>query len=339
MPIANLSDAREVDDSLASILDAGDTDQRAAAIRRLFMEVLDYDHATGLISLNDPKTPALPEDAHLVAQRDGVSVVYIPAGPSAGDRVTNATATRAAQLVSKEIEEDLLLLFTNATVNQLHIILPDLTKSRPRLRRMVVRKGEHHRTVVQQIANMWYDQERRGKGVWEAIQDAFSVEPVTEKFFEAYKRIFDNAKSRITGFDVDSDDLHRFTQLIFNRLMFIYFISRKGWLRFGGDTDYLNALWKDYQAKRGDGNFYSGRLAALFFAGLNNPQSLDLNRRNPVLHSLIGDVPFLNGGLFERTELDRRKGVSVPDGIIEDILRGLFDQFNFTVMESTPYDT
>ena len=37
-----------------------------------------------------------------------------------------------------------------------------------------------------------------------------------------------------------------FTQTLFNRLMFVYFVSRKGWLSFGGDRDYLNALWKDY---------------------------------------------------------------------------------------------
>ena len=61
-------------------------------------------------------------------------------------------------------------------------------------------------------------------------------------------------------------------------------------------------------------------------------------RDNAVMHSLIGDVPFLNGGLFEETVLDRRPGVTVPDDVIEAILRDLFDRFNFTVMESTPFD-
>ena len=120
--------------------------------------------------------------------------------------------------------------------------------------------------------------------------------------------------------------------------MFVYFLSRKGWLTFKGDRDYLNTLWSDYGSLEGDKNFYMSRLTPLFFAGLNNPQSHDLMRDNAVMHSVIGDVPFLNGGLFEETDLDRRLGVTVPDDAIEAILRDLFDRFNFTVMEATPFD-
>ena len=120
--------------------------------------------------------------------------------------------------------------------------------------------------------------------------------------------------------------------------MFVYFLQRKGWLSFQGDKDYLNALWHDYRSTSYQTNFYTTRLYHLFFAGLNNPQSRNLSRDNLELHATIGDVPFLNGGLFEQTELDKRPGVTVPDGAIEQVLRGLFGRFNFTVMESTPFD-
>ena len=56
------------------------------------------------------------------------------------------------------------------------------------------------------------------------------------------------------------------------------------------------------------------------------------------MESIFGDVPFLNGGLFEQSDLDNRSGVIVPDTVIEPILTDLFDTFNFTVMESTPFD-
>ena len=164
---------------------------------------------------------------------------------------------------------------------------------------MVVRRGEHQRTVVQQIANMWDDYGRLDKSVYEAVREAFSVEPVTKAFFRAYRDIFQESETKITGFGSDPggrEDCRLFTQTMFNRLMFVYFLSRKGWLLFNGDTDYLNALWKDYQ-RGSDDNFYNARLAPLFFAGLNNQQSRDLNQNNQTLHALIGDVPFLNGGL------------------------------------------
>ena len=337
MPIANINDAREVEDCLARVLLADDIQQRIAAMRRLFVEALDYEPDDRLIPLDAGS--GLPRDAYMVARRDGVSAVYVELS---GDRVTNRDATAAARSLSEVLGDDLLLLFTNGPCDQFHVIHPSFSGSRPALSRMVVRRGEHHRTVVQQIANMWNDYGRMGKSIQEAIRQAFSVEPVTKAFFQAYRDIFQESESKITGFGSDTngyEDRRRFTQTMFNRLMFVYFLSRKGWLSFGGDTDYLNALWKDYKDGPND-NFYNDRLGSLFFAGLNNPQSRDLNRNNEALRALIGDVPFLNGGLFEKNELDKRNDeFTVPDDAIEPILRDLFDQFNFTVMESTPYDT
>ena len=337
MPIANIQDAREVDDLLNAALDAAETDQRIGAMRRLFVEILDYELDNRPISLGASLDPALPDDAYLIAHRDGVNVIYTPVSDN---RVTGRAATTVARSLRDLLSDDLLLLFTNESGDQLHIIHPSFAGARPTLKRMVVRRGEHRRTVVQQIANMWNDYGRLDKSVHEAIREAFSVEPVTKAFFRAYRDIFQESETKILGFGSGPgghEACRLFTQTMFNRLMFVYFLSRKGWLLFNGDTDYLNALWKDYQSGSDD-NFYNDRLAPLFFAGLNNQQSRDLNQNNQTLHTLIGDVPFLNGGLFERNDLDRR-GISVPDDAIESILRGLFDQFNFTVMESTLYDT
>ena len=129
-----------------------------------------------------------------------------------------------------------------------------------------------------------------------------------------------------------------FVQTLFNRLLFVHFLSRKGWLKFRDNTDYLNALWEDYQATPHQTSFYQDRLYHLFFFGLNNPQSSDLNFKSRHMASVIGDVPFLNGGLFEQTECDRRDDVIAPDSAIEPVLSELFDKFNFTVLESTPFD-
>ncbi len=52
----------------------------------------------------------------------------------------------------------------------------------------------------------------------------------------------------------------------------------------------------------------------------------------------IGDVPYLNGGLFEEDDDDRNPNVVVPDAAIRRILQDLFACYNFTVTESTPLD-
>ena len=338
MPIANIQDAQEVEHSLQAVLTASDIAARTQAIRALFVETLDYDYADQRVSLGSASNDQLPDEAYIVARRDGVSAVYVPLDEAGSNRVTGAVASAAAKVIGNVLADDSLLLFTNRDGDQLHIIKPDLAGSRPRLQRIVAHRDRRERTVVQQIANMWDNYGNRGKTIGEAIDIAFSVEPVTKEFFETYREIFEKAEASIIGFgesEVDQEDKHLFTQTLFNRLMFVYFLSRKGWLKFNGDTDYLDALWRDYQSLPGHGSFYATRLQPLFFSGLNNPRSMDLTEG---LATLIGEIPFLNGGLFEETDLDTREDVNVPDETVDQVLSGLFDRFNFTVTESTPFD-
>lgn len=174
--------------------------------------------------------------------------------------------------------------------------------------------------------------------------EAWNIEAVTNKFYTAYKRIFEDAEQLIEGIG-DQDDLRLFTQKLFNRLLFIRFMEKKGWLTFGGRRDYLCALWEDYQAKRREGeDFYTSRLKLLFFSGLNNEQEANLMVINGggVLADLIGEVPYLNGGLFDEQEDEEQNDaypdIRVPDEAIEPLVTVLFYAFNFTVTESTPDD-
>ena len=234
----------------------------------------------------------------------------------------------------------MLLVFTNTSRTQLHFIHPDFDGAQPTLRRMVVERDLPRRTAVEQFSNVYWSYERSGS-IRAALEEAFDVEPVTKLFFQEYKRVFEAAEAQVSGFGSskdEQDEKRLFVQTLFNRLMFVYFLSRKGWLTFKGDKDYLNALWDDYRTDRLQSNFYKERLCHLFFFGLNNYLSRDINLKGRYMESVFGQVPFLNGGLFEKTDLDSRDGVTVPDDAIKPILRDLFDKFNFTVMESTPFD-
>ena len=341
MPIVNRDDAVEVENRIGDIF-ASSSSERASEIRGLFVEVLDFDPATGHVSLSpSPGNVDLPSSAEHVAELDGVHVLYIALDTRDTDRVRKAEAAETAKLISNQLGDDLLVVLTNTSVSQIHLVYPSFESARPTLRRMVIERDLPRRTAVQQFSNIYWNHLDSGS-IRSSLDKAFDVEAVTKRFFEEYKRVFDLAIDHVEGFgtsDGEQEDKKLFVQTLFNRLMFIYFLSRKGWLTFGGDNDYLNALWRDYRAADGeDKNFHVDRLKLLFFAGLNNPQSRDLRRNNPVLHAKIGAPPFLNGGLFEKTDLDNRSGVTVPDTVIEPILRDLFDRFNFTVMESTPFD-
>jgi hypothetical protein len=148
-------------------------------------------------------------------------------------------------------------------------------------RRITVEPGERLRTATERLAML--DLETISRDLFGisplAIQQrhdqAFDVEALTRQFFKEYRQVFEQIERHITALEGDARRL--FTQKLFNRLMFIMFLERKGWLTFGDRDDYLQVLWKDYQRNKihnDQANFYWDRLYHLFFSGLNNPQNL-----------------------------------------------------------------
>jgi len=192
----------------------------------------------------------------------------------------------------------------------------------------------HNRTFLDQIG-------RADFSSIENITQAFSVEPVTKEFYKAYEKVFNEAEKSIT-LDWLPEKKRLYTQKFFNRLMFLAFLERKGRMTFNGRQDYLRALfenyWRNDDDKRPEANFHRKRLNALFFSGLNNPRGqYELDQpKYKIIRDLIGDVPFLNGGLFEEEQDDEIW--FYPDDVVAKILKDLLYAFNFTVTESTPLD-
>lgn len=163
---------------------------------------------------------------------------------------------------------------------------------------------------------------------------AFDVEAVTKSFFKEYKDVFEHVESKATA--VPKGEARRlYTQRLFNRLLFLYFIQKKGWLDFNGDKNYLRALFK--AAEAAGENFLNDRLFFTFFNGLNTFHEGKVADKK--LETLIGNVPFLNGGLFDQLEdeYDVRDAVKIPNAAFGKVL-DLFERYNFTVAESTPLD-
>ena len=162
MPIANIQDTTGVEQKLQEILSNGDVDRRLQAIRELFVGILDYDNADQLVSLESAGNAQLPKDAHVAARRDGVTVAYIPLDDAPTNLVNGIVASAAAKALGNVLVDDLLLVFTNRDRDQLHIISPDLSGSRPKLQRLVAYRDQLQRTVPQQIAKMWDNYGNKG---------------------------------------------------------------------------------------------------------------------------------------------------------------------------------
>ena len=75
---------------------------------------------------------------------------------------------------------------------------------------------------------------------------AFDADKVSKEFFRDYRAEFENAKPLIKNNSnlTKEDDIHQATQILFNRILFLRFIEKKGWLKFGESDDYLRELLK-----------------------------------------------------------------------------------------------
>ena len=338
MPILDIEDAVDVKERIDEFF-AARPERRPDVLRRLFVEILDFQASSGQLALTSAATGVqLPDHAERIAELDGVRVLFAPLDTR---RINKREAADLARIVERELGDRMLLLLNNDTADQLHLIYPRFDGgSTPKLQRLIFERDGHNRTSLGQTANL-YQRYQQTHDLMGALKEAFDVGPITDKFFEEYRRIFRHAERVVRGFEPrEAEHRKQFVQTLFNRLMFVYFLSRKGWLKFDGDTDYLNALWADYERSTLPTNFYDQRLYHLFFFALNNSQGRDFNLNfvDSEMRDRLGKVPFLNGGLFEETKLDKRSGITVPDNAIQPLLTELFDKFNFTVMESTPFD-
>ncbi len=168
-----------------------------------------------------------------------------------------------------------------------------------------------------------------------AWQEAFDVEAVTDKFFADYQRVFAQVEAAVEGIpERDTEARRLYTQRLFNRLMFLRFIEKKGWLTYNGNRDYLRSLFDATEAQT-DENFLNDRLYWAFFRGLGN--TVDLLEELAEIVERRGNVPFLNGGLFEMQKYDVQNTVHIRNDAFAEILK-LFERYNFTVTESTPLD-
>ncbi len=177
-----------------------------------------------------------------------------------------------------------------------------------------------------------------------AWKEAFDVEIVTDKFFADYQRVFAQVEDAVESIPENLEEAKRlYTQRLFNRLMFLRFIEKKGWLTYNGNRDYLRALFdatsprlrEDTGELEHPENFLNDRLYWAFFHGLGTPGGSPNNI--PEIVERRGEVPFLNGGLFEMQEHDERNAIQIPNEKFAEILQ-LFERYNFTVTESTPLD-
>ena len=154
---------------------------------------------------------------------------------------------------------------------------------------------------------------------------ALDRETLTRQFFDRFRAaVRDTAAQLRTSFPSERRDaIDAEALLIFSRILFLYFVQQKGWLN--GERRFL-ADRLDAVGKR---ELFAGVLLPLFFGVLNTPRE----QRTAAARKL-GDIPYLNGGLFEPSSFERRHAeIHLPNELLRRVIDDVFEKFAFSIDE------
>lgn len=144
--------------------------------------------------------------------------------------------------------------------------------------------------------------------VKEGVHRAFAVnaEKITKDFFTGFKKEHTAFAKFITGIDdnvavKENRNKQWYASVMLNRLMFCYFIQKKGFL--DGNVNYLREKLEWVRQEQGKdrfyGTFYKEFLTQLFADGLNTP------KHDREFVAKFGRIPYLNGGMFDGHQIER----------------------------------
>ncbi len=168
--------------------------------------------------------------------------------------------------------------------------------------------------------------------VKERVQGTFLVnaEKLTKDFYTGFRKQHNAFVAFIKGIDDDianADNRNKqwYASIMLNRLMFCYFIQKKGFL--DNNVNYLRDKLAWVQRERGANRFfktfYRGFLKQLFHDGLDNP------RHSDSFISVYGRIPYLNGGMFDEHLLEiQYADIEIDDDAFISLFN-FFDQWHW----------
>lgn len=195
------------------------------------------------------------------------------------------------------------------------------------------------------------------------IKKAFSVEALSDDFFDEYRKQYAEFVKFLTGkeyvkkgnkwveqetgepdaqyfisFKKDDKLVRDYIKKMMGRIVFLYFLQSKGWL--AGNLHYMHDLFYD-ASEEVKGDFLDKVLEPMFFGLLNTKPE---DRSSAPLVNGVGvkyipnadEIPYLNGGLFQQEKIDEVESV-FPAGMFQSLF-DFFDSYNFTIDENDPND-
>jgi len=161
--------------------------------------------------------------------------------------------------------------------------------------------------------------------------DTLGRDSLTRRFYRILEQVVANLAASATfgtaPIRVPPSERTDLALLYVSRLLFLSFIQTKGWLDH--DRRFLHNTFARCMERGGD--YHRRILLPLFFGTLNTPP-----RARAAAARAFGRIPFLNGGLFARTPLERRRPrLRFPDDMLGVVFGELLSRYRFSPREES----
>ena len=292
----------------------------------LMVEELGWNHHQGA-----PTDVVAGSDAYEllpVAEKAGFAVYRCSANPD-GAIPPQSTRRQIEKLVAQTNYEHLIVYVDAAETRQVWQWVKRESGKPPALRELRYDQGQTGTALLQRLRGIEFTLEEEGNlgitDVTERFQQSLDVERVTRRFYDRFRTELTTFQKFIDGF-AEQGDRDWYASLMLNRMMFVYFIQKQGFL--DDDEHYLRNRLRQVQEQDGPDRFqrfYRQFLLRLFHEGLGQPEA----DRSPELVALLGKVPYLNGGIFDRHALERdNPNINITDTAFQQIFT-FFDQYQW----------
>ena len=153
------------------------------------------------------------------------------------------------------------------------------------------------------------------------VRRSFNADKVTKSFYHEFQQHHKNFAMKVEGIPAGKNR-RWYASVLLNRLMFIYFIQQKGFLD-NSQNYFRNRLGmvREHYGTDQFYAFYKQFLLPLFHESLGSPNP---NYDDADIKSIIGTVPYVNGGIFEPHDLEKTYDIQIKDAAFES----LFDFFD-----------
>ena len=187
--------------------------------------------------------------------------------------------------------------------------------------------------LLQRLAHATFtieeEEQLTSSSVLTRVRRSFNADKVTKSFYREFQQHHKDFMTKIEGMPNDKDR-RWYASVLLNRLMFIYFIQQKGFL--DNDQQYLRTRLQMVRERFGENRFYAffrKFLLPLFYEGLGSP---DTDYEDDIA-SIIGTVPYVNGGIFEPHNLEQANDIQIKDEAF-DLLFDFFDVWRWHLDEN-----